>query len=1081
MTTKEYLIKIQYDQAAAKAFENDMAQMKEAAKNAGTAISSSAQVISHSVENMTIGTGKNIQDATRHILQMVQDGKTLSSSWVVVAGEVKKGSVSFTQTTKALADFIPVSAQVTRSLETVSKAMASVTAANISMQKLGAKTPVESIVSTKASVKQVTESTIGGPDTIVPMQKFEQVLRSVDGTYQKLTTTITRHSNGTNETKRQYTDYTATMQRLERIEALRAERLEKLAQKERDAAGASAANAKALLEQKAATDAAAASLGKLILTETQAEAEARKLATGLSANAKVIGISQNESLVKGIPTNKITAAFDQGNGRQQIVTLNQTAAGIQKVSEANKELADTTGKAGINIGQLVSRAALTIPVWYALRSAVMGFLFGIRDGVANILSFDAAMQKLRGNLDGTSAETAATLGTLKNQFTELSKTTGVSVNDIANSFQKFATVGFGVQESMTGAVGSVKLATAFMGDSTETANAFARALRVLVDQSHGTASSQAQMSQAMNLTAELWQKNAFEVSEMNQGLEKFAAQANVSKLSMKEVLVLLASMGTAAVGGARGGTLLRTSLADLAIHAKDVAGQIGVQLNPALDTNYTALHKVVDALAKMNEQDRLNIETTGALSKIFGGVRGSLPIEALIAMNKLWKENEQLTGDASFLNNRVQDTLESESGQAKILGNQINLLTREWIQSALGADDFTSALKTLNSAAEATGKAINLLIIGTRNFFTEMTTSGPFGVLAADLKDAINLSDKEAQKGFQKIISGIKGELSKADLKQLTLDFKSGKIAVDGINKDAVSKALDRALAGNISTKSGTEVKVNAKLGSQPEAIRSFDNELNELKARLKANGATDIELQILDVQFQKSQAINDATKIRDEQSKIRVATIEKERSIQDTLLSAVEAGAKAEGATTLEVLNRRIEMENDLGIKRTGLDLLNQQLALQQALTEETKKTKKERLDELQALVKKTLTPEQQVLVNERDKSREQVLREQATAKGISKAQQDSILNPEKSISRGNSLLQDLQSGLSQPMTRSMGSLETAIISLTNTIMAQETKPLQTSLPKFNPISLNNNSANEIAKPGSAQNRAVNQVMDNK
>ena len=666
MTVKEYLIKIQYDQAAAKAFENDMSQMKEAAKNAGTAISSSAQVISHSVEQMTIGTGKNIQDATRHILQMVQDGKTLSSSWVVVAGEVKKGSVSFTQTTKALADFIPVSAQVTRSLETVSKAMASVTAANISMQKLGSKTPVESIVSTKASVKQVTESTIGGPDIIVPMQKFEQVLRSVDGTYQKLTTTITRHSNGTNETKRQYTDYTATMQRLERIEALRAERLEKLAQKERDAALASTANAKALLEQKAATDAAAASLGKLILTEQQAEAEARKLATGLSANAKVIGLSQNESLVKGVPTNKITAAFDQGNGRQQVITLNQTAAGIQKVSEANKELADTTGKAGINIGQLVSRAALTIPVWYALRSAVMGFLFGIRDGVANILSFDAAMQKLRANLDGTTQETHAMLGRLKKEFTELSMQTGVSVNDIANSFQRFATVGFSVDESMTGAVNSVKLATAFFASSTETADAFARSLRILTDQSHGTASTQKQMAEAMQLTAELWNKNAFEVGEMNQGLEKFAAQANVSKLSMKETLVLLATMGTAAVGGARGGTLLRTSLADLAIHAKDVAGQIGVQLNPALDTNYTALHKVVDALAKMNEQDRLNIETTGALSKIFGGVRGSLPIEALIAMNKLWSENEKYTGNAEYLNRQMDETLASESGQAKI-------------------------------------------------------------------------------------------------------------------------------------------------------------------------------------------------------------------------------------------------------------------------------------------------------------------------------------------------------------------------------------------------------------------------------
>ena len=808
----------------------------------------------------------------------------------------------------------------------------------------------------------------------------------------------------------------------------------------------------------------------------KAKAAAAQLGLSLSSSAKVVDQNVTTSFNKaGQAVRNVSTVFEQ-NGTKSRVAFQEVAGSVNPAASSLKNFSESAQKVDINLGKLISRALVTIPVWLALRAAVMGFIFGIREGFKDITAFDAAMQKLRGNLSGTPAEITATMLELKQEFTDLSVKTGVSVEDIANAFQKFATVCFGVKESLTGAIGATKLAIAFFANSTETANAFARGLRVLVDQSHGVASSQKQMEEAMALTAELWQKNAFEVNEMNQGLEKFAAVAQTSKISMKETLVLLATMGTAAVGGARGGTLLRTSFQNMVQHVGELAKQLGIQVNPQLDTTFMVLTKVIDALAKMDANSTLVIERTGAMAKIFGGVRGSLPIQALVAMNDLLKENMKYTGDTAFLNQRVKEVLESESGQAKILGNQMATLGRSFVTSVVGGENFAESLKKINDWVTELIPKIEIL----GNTIHNMSNFG------MDKNDISNEELHQRQldellKKRQKVISqAMRGELPASELEPLKLEFKNmdtfgtaeGYQFWENVKKAIANASSKEDVASKLEAKA--KLEINPTLSSQPVAIRSLENELAELKARLKAKGATDLQLQLLDVQFEQSKSVIDANKVRDEQSKIRVKTSEKELSIQELLLKSVEDMAKAEGASNLEAISRRIELEKQLGIEKTGMDLLAEQLELQKALTEETKKTRQERLKDLEKVINKVPSAFKNVFANNSLDFQEERLKNRAAFRGISDEQVNKILHPEDAVKSG--LLRDLQTGLAQPMTKSMGSLENAISSLTQTIIQQETRPTGVSVPQWPTPTVNKS---DVTVPGTQANRDIQQVME--
>ena len=361
-----------------------------------------------------------------------------------------------------------------------------------------------------------------------------------------------------------------------------------------------------------------------------------------------------------------------------------------------------------NIKQLAGRALLTIPIWIALRGAIMGSFQAIGDGVKNLIAFDLALQKIRNNLAGTPEEVAIAFKKIRASITEASKATGISTEELAGAVKQFATLGFSANESLQGALGASKLSIALFGDASDTAEAFAKALNILIDRSAGAKSSVDQMNEAFALTSQLEQTNNFEIKGVTEALNKFAGTAAGVGLTMNQTLQILAALGTAGRTGSEGATLLSTSFNTLLKNLPMVSKNLGIVVG-AGESTFETFSKILNKITELNNTPGGKSAAIEAISDVFGGARGIKIVQSLVAVKTILDENVKMLPNYNALNEKVKRTLESESGQAKILGNNLKEAGKSFIIAIAGTEDFTSSLIKLNKAVVQVGEGLKPL------------------------------------------------------------------------------------------------------------------------------------------------------------------------------------------------------------------------------------------------------------------------------------------------------------------------------------------------------------------------------------
>lgn len=601
-------------------------------------------------------------------------------------------------------------------------------------------------------------------------------------------------------------------------------------------------------------------------------------------------VSQKSINIKGGPTIQTLAQFSTvvKNANGQLQTLTEKGKLVngqfQVTNSTMKRGAATTRTFVDNVATLAKRAALTIPTWILLRQAVLGTFRAIRDGIQITIDFDRALQKARRNLQGSAAQITADFGTLKDEITRLSLDTGESVVTITNAFQKFATVGFDFETSLAGAANATKLAILLFGDAEETANAFARSMRVLVDRSKDAIPPSEQIAEAMALTAELWEINAFEINEFTQSLEKFAGTAKTANFTTQQTVALLATLSTAGLRAGRGGTLLRTSVHKLVANLDQLAGTLGIKVNPQLDTTFDVLIRVLDGIEKLTKQSKLAPAATEAIAEIFGGVRSAEPVRALIALNKELKNNLALRGDvqrfnADFL--EVNETLFRQTEQVKNLNIEIK---RAFITGLAGGKEYEQQLGRIIEFQKNARIGINLLGQFARKAFQAFAGAPEIidiGAIEQNVKDA----DIKIKTEFDKLLKGIGGRLSKAELEALLVDVIEGNITIDPQVRIRVEGAL-RSQLQKIETETDLGVTVRGldiDIKKQQEVAKLV---LKDQLARLKAQGASNAQLlkakQILSEQFK----IVDGTLTKLDRQLNLEREITEEKRLQTTLSS---------------------------------------------------------------------------------------------------------------------------------------------------------------------------------------------------
>lgn len=600
----------------------------------------------------------------------------------------------------------------------------------------------------------------------------------------------------------------------------------------------------------------------------------------------------------------------------QIKVLSESVRSVrgqafQPLNDTLKVSSKQTRTFGQDIGTLIRRAALTIPVWFALRNSIQGVFRTIRDGLGDIAEFDRSLQKLRRNLEATSTNVEADFRKVQDEIQRFSVETGRSVEEITNAIQRFATVGFNFEESLIGGIQATKLAVTLFGDAEDTANAFARSLRVLTENIDSSEERQRAIQEALALTDRLWQTNAFEVDEFSNNLEKFAGTAAVANLSINETIQLLATLSTGGLGN-RAGRLLRSTLLRALSDIENVTNELELDFDPNRQPTIQFILALVERLRELRTEGNVPAELAETLGDLFS-VRSTEALAALTALEDTLTANIALQPDLAKFNetfDRVNDTTFQLVERFKNLNKEIG---RSFTTGLVGGEDYGDTLRRIVSIQEDLNN-----------------NAERFGILA---REAFVVAGVTSVVAFRKQLLGLipilttrlNPAIASIALAFTVLDFKSqveqferqSRAVVDVANQigqeigQNIIRGINRQLSTDELEKLITQIET---FGPQQLNIdaQGFENTLDALR-------------KILEVQQQVSEVVQKRTER--EQNSREVSKL----IIEDTL-----ERLRAEGALESTILKTERALLKQFNIKEDTLQIIQRELELQRAVNEE-------------------------------------------------------------------------------------------------------------------------------------------------
>jgi hypothetical protein len=697
---------------------------------------------------------------------------------------------------------------------------------------------------------------------------------------------------------------------------------------------------------------------RLIATYGKDAPKAVQALGGAIAKVKTQTIVDERGIKRTVPVvNQLSQSFTTASGQAKTFTETQRVMkdGSIKTTHSLSNMSKSALTLGQNIANLARRAALTIPIWLALRSAVTGTIQAFRNSTQAIIEEDRALQKARRNLTASAQnaqELESQFNQLRNEARKLAIDSGESMDKVVDAFQKFATVGFDYETAMTGATGATKLAVTLFGDSVETAEAFARSLRVLVDESLSSEEQAKQMAEAFALTDQLWKTNAFEVEEFRGNLRKFASTAKASNLSIQETITLLATLSTAGLDQ-RAGRLLRTTILKSLQNFELVSRTLKLDVNPAVDTTFDYITKLIDALGELSKGQNVPTELAEVVGDLFT-VRTTEVLAALKAMRTTLKENAEILPDIKEFDKEYEKQTEQLHRQVKIYHTINQEIGKAFVSGLVDAENFDEALLIIN-------KNLSEMIDLAKQIGT--TLSFPYRK-AADFGRALGvILDTEAQKVPKKIVQNIEKAwklalehlLTKEELNTLLQNLlKVQTLELDiGIGDERLAERI-KFLRAEILDPVRGEFKLKEKQLDQADALADKEEKIaniylkktdyakleNQLKTELKAKGLTELETEqaILAIREASSTYLSNDIRLQSQlvEHLKRMEQIELERARARGLISNQVEVLKLQGATTLQVLKAQHALERMYGINQDRMSLLQNELSLQRAITEE-------------------------------------------------------------------------------------------------------------------------------------------------
>jgi len=385
---------------------------------------------------------------------------------------------------------------------------------------------------------------------------------------------------------------------------------------------------------------------------------------------------------------------------KQGVTVSMTA-------KAMKEGGQAANSMGIDIGKLAARAAITIPIWLAMREAFMGVINTIKEGANYIKEFDLSMAKSQAVVQGVS-NIPEFMEKLSQKTRALSNETGRSVQEVSEIFYRFAESGMDAETALTGMDVALRLSIATFTDTEQISRMLVDLYKNLGDTMDATMSTQDKFNTIAGTFAVLWKSNTGNMGEYIQALNKFVPIAKTAGLTMKETMVTTIVLNNAMQRGTTGGTQLARIFEGITKNSKEMADAIGVNVDELQGMNkmeaFTGLLKQFNEQLKSGDPTQMN-EVQKDLMLIFGerGARGAAGLT--VQFDKLIETLDQI--DTMPLEDLIKVLNELFNIQINTIDTQMKRIEQfnkqvgeSFITGITGATNFVEALKGIANFME---------------------------------------------------------------------------------------------------------------------------------------------------------------------------------------------------------------------------------------------------------------------------------------------------------------------------------------------------------------------------------------------
>jgi len=371
-----------------------------------------------------------------------------------------------------------------------------------------------------------------------------------------------------------------------------------------------------------------------------------------------------------------------------------------------------------NLAKLAGRAMLTIPVWMALRGAMMSVMGSISDAATSLVGLDTALHNTKNELMGMEGLDSFLVG-LRESSVKLAGETGVSASKVVETFRRFATAGIDAQTSLAGMNVAVKGSIATMDDSMEVARFLADVYNQMGDKITEVSGAQEKFNFMMGTVATLMPTNTFTMKEFMEAYKNFGGTAKAANLTLDQTFTLIATSATAMQRGARGGTQLASAFSQLSKNSEEIRAF----LQKGDLSNLSQFEIFFEVLKKsaglINQPGSGSNSILKQIEDMFGN-RGGRDVKSLAAtfghvvdefdrLNKLTPNERN-----AYLIERYGNSIQKMGLQIERMKQLRNTLIQTFVEGLTGTNDFGAALAKINDelermqpAAKRAGDALN--------------------------------------------------------------------------------------------------------------------------------------------------------------------------------------------------------------------------------------------------------------------------------------------------------------------------------------------------------------------------------------